>query len=149
MSTIFIVCLMVLNATFNNISVISWRSVLFVEETGGPAKKPVASHWQTLSHNVVHLALIEIQNHNIRCDRHWLHIGANCHTIVYTPNLTVVPTSIYMVIKIKRNVFPPISTTWTTFSHLKPLRTKMTTTYDIGNLGPDFGHVHLHKNGGV
>jgi hypothetical protein len=29
---------MVLNATFNNISVISWRSVLLVEETGGPAE---------------------------------------------------------------------------------------------------------------
>ena len=28
------VCLMVLNATFNNISVISWQSVLLVEETG-------------------------------------------------------------------------------------------------------------------
>ena len=27
---------MVFNATFNNISVISWRSVLFVEETGVP-----------------------------------------------------------------------------------------------------------------
>jgi len=26
---------MVLNATFSNISVISWRSVLLVEETGG------------------------------------------------------------------------------------------------------------------
>ena len=29
-------CLMVFNATFNNISVISWRSVLLVEETGVP-----------------------------------------------------------------------------------------------------------------
>ena len=29
---------MLLNATFNNISVISWRSVLFVEETGVPGK---------------------------------------------------------------------------------------------------------------
>ena len=28
----FFVCLMVLNTTFNNISVISWRSVLLVEE---------------------------------------------------------------------------------------------------------------------
>jgi len=27
-------CLMVLNTTFNNISVISWRSVLLVEEIG-------------------------------------------------------------------------------------------------------------------
>jgi hypothetical protein len=28
------VCLMVFNATFKNISAISWRSVLLVEETG-------------------------------------------------------------------------------------------------------------------
>ena len=36
--------LMVFNATFNNISVISWRSVLFVEETGGSGEnhRPVA-----------------------------------------------------------------------------------------------------------
>jgi hypothetical protein len=34
------VCLMVFNATFNNISVISWRSVLLVEETAGPGEKP-------------------------------------------------------------------------------------------------------------
>ena len=67
--------LSVLNATFNNISVISWRSVLFVEETGGPGEnhRPVTSPRQTLSHNVVHLALIEIRTHNIRVDRHWLH----------------------------------------------------------------------------
>ena len=30
---------MVFNATFNNISVISWRSVLLVEETGVPTGK--------------------------------------------------------------------------------------------------------------
>jgi hypothetical protein len=30
---------MVLNTTFNDISVISWRSVLLVEETGEPAEK--------------------------------------------------------------------------------------------------------------
>jgi hypothetical protein len=42
----FFVCLMVLNATFINISVISWRSVLLVEETGEPGEnhRPVASH---------------------------------------------------------------------------------------------------------
>ena len=40
-------CFMVFNATFNNISVISWRSVLLVED---PEKtRPVASHWQILS----------------------------------------------------------------------------------------------------
>jgi hypothetical protein len=48
--------LMVFNVTFNNISVISWRSVLLVEETGGPGgnHRPVVSYWQTLSHNVVY-----------------------------------------------------------------------------------------------
>jgi hypothetical protein len=40
---------MVFNATFNNILVISWRSVLLEEETRLPEEnhRPVASHWQT------------------------------------------------------------------------------------------------------
>ena len=46
---------MVFNATFNNISAILWQSVLLVKETGVPGNnhRPVASHWHTLSHNVV------------------------------------------------------------------------------------------------
>jgi hypothetical protein len=44
----------VFNATFNNISVISWRSVVLVEDTWVPGEnhRPLASHWQTFSHNV-------------------------------------------------------------------------------------------------
>jgi len=44
-----------LNATFNNISVILWRSVLFVEENRVPGEnhRPAASPWPTLSHNGV------------------------------------------------------------------------------------------------
>jgi len=38
---------MVSNATFNNISVLSWRSVLLEDENARP------SHWQTVLHNVV------------------------------------------------------------------------------------------------
>jgi len=46
------VVMMVFNATFNNISVLSLRSVLLVEGTG-ENHRPVASHWQTWSHNVL------------------------------------------------------------------------------------------------
>ena len=46
---------MVFNASFNNIAVILWQSVLMVDETGVPGEnhRPVASHCQTLSPNVV------------------------------------------------------------------------------------------------
>jgi hypothetical protein len=68
----WLIGLMVFNAAFNNISVISWRSVLLMEETGVPGEshRTVARHLQTLSHNVVLLALIEIRTHNISGDRH-------------------------------------------------------------------------------
>ena len=63
---------MVFNATFNNISVISWRSVLLVEETRVPGEnlRPVAGHWQTLSHNVVSSIprLVVIRTHNFSGD---------------------------------------------------------------------------------
>jgi hypothetical protein len=40
----------------------------------GENYRPVASHWQTLSHNVVHLALVEIQTHNIN---NWQNLVSN------------------------------------------------------------------------
>ena len=46
------VMVMLFNATFNNISVMSWWSVLLVEETGSIRRKPPACR-KTLSHNVV------------------------------------------------------------------------------------------------
>jgi hypothetical protein len=41
--------------SIKKIVVIWWRSVLLMEDTGvlGKNHRPVASHWQTLSHNVV------------------------------------------------------------------------------------------------
>jgi hypothetical protein len=56
-----LVWFMVFNATFNNISVISWRLVFLVEEIGVPGENlcPVASHWQIyhIMLNRVHLAM--------------------------------------------------------------------------------------------
>jgi hypothetical protein len=50
-----LVWFMLFNGTFNNVSTISWWSVLLVEETGVPGEnhRPASSHWQTLSHNIV------------------------------------------------------------------------------------------------
>jgi len=61
---------MVFNATFNNISVKSWRLVLLVEETG-ENHRPAVSPRQTLSHNVVSSTphLSGIQTHNFSGDR--------------------------------------------------------------------------------
>jgi hypothetical protein len=60
---------MVVNATFNNISGISWRSVLLVEVTGVPGEnhRPATIYRQTLSHNVVSNThrLSAIQTHNV------------------------------------------------------------------------------------
>jgi len=65
---------MVFNATLNNISAISWWSVLLVEETRVHREnhRPVASQLQTLSHNVVSSIprLSGIGTHNISSDKH-------------------------------------------------------------------------------
>jgi hypothetical protein len=67
-----LVWFMVFNATFSNISVISWLSFLLVEETGvsWEIHQPATSHWQTLSHNVVSSTphLSRIRTHNVQID---------------------------------------------------------------------------------
>jgi hypothetical protein len=84
---------MVFNATFNNISVISWRSILLIEETEVPGENhlPVVSLLQTLSHNVERLTMNGIRTHIL------VVIGSDCtgnrksnyHTITTTAALRI------------------------------------------------------------
>ena len=68
---------MLFNATFNNNSVTSWRSVFLVEETRVPGEnhQPAGSHRQTLSQNVVSSTprLNGVRTRNVSGDRHRLH----------------------------------------------------------------------------
>jgi hypothetical protein len=62
---------MVFNATFNNTSVISWRSVLLMEETGVPGETTDLSQFTDKSSIALH---DRIRTHNVSGDRHRSHV---------------------------------------------------------------------------
>ena len=82
--------LMVFHVTFNNTSVISWLSVLWVADTRVPGEnhRPAVSHGQAFTHNVVSSTprFYGFRAHSIGGDRHWLHSSckSNYHKITNT-----------------------------------------------------------------
>jgi hypothetical protein len=67
--------LLLLKTTFNNISVISWLSVLLVEKIreDGENHRHAKLHWQILSHNDIYgiyLVMCRNKSHNFSGDQH-------------------------------------------------------------------------------
>jgi hypothetical protein len=72
----------------------------YKELSGGQGEnhRPVASHWHTLSHNVVHLALVEIPTNNISGDS--TDCIGSCKSNYHTITATTVPFYIYIFLYI-------------------------------------------------
>jgi hypothetical protein len=62
---------MVFNVTFNNISIISWRSILFVEEIRVCRENHVLPQvTDKLYHIMLYRVLSRVQTHNVSGDMH-------------------------------------------------------------------------------
>jgi hypothetical protein len=129
------------NANFNNISVISWWSILLVKETGvlGENQRHVESHWQTLSHNVVSSTPHHEQGSNSQM------IGTDCigscESIYNTITTTIAPNQSFLGERIifiyYHTFFSPVNSVDGSFRYLNTLNGRFwcIKVTSIGNAG--------------
>jgi hypothetical protein len=108
---------MVFNAIFNNISVISWRSVLLVEEICVPGENhhPDSSRWQTLSHKVVsstpRLSGIRIHNETALCNIIYMNISVLIQNFKHLPHISLT-FRLITVLKSKSILIYGVNSSW-------------------------------------
>jgi hypothetical protein len=89
---------MVFNATFNNSSVISWRSVLLVEETGGSlvvgftTTSAVSITIKIVSWNPVHGEVYSIQHYVMNFASDLLQVGGFLRVLRFPPPIKLTVT---------------------------------------------------------
>ena len=87
----------IINATFNTISAISWRSVLLVEETRVPGE----NHWHSLSHNVVSSTPYQVRQWNLNK----LESCVNRPLNLVPLNIKSFPYWMWMPVQFNQNIF--------------------------------------------
>jgi hypothetical protein len=117
---------MVFNATFNNNSAISGRSVLFVENT-----TDLPQITDKLDHIMMYRVHLDWAGFELTVRSRWVF------------HVLWIPRSLHVILK---STNPPKSTKRTINSHLNSLNIE-TMTYDIGNLGSGLGQEQ--KCGGI
>jgi hypothetical protein len=121
-----LVRVMVFNATFNNISVISFQSVLLVEETKYPEKTTDKHHHIILY--LVYFAMSRIKTHNVSGDRHWLQlIIALCYKVCQWLTIAVYRNIVKSCVKHHNPLFiiRPFISRWPKLFIIRPFITRL------------------------
>ena len=108
---VFIYWFMIINATVNNISVISWRSVLLVEETEKTTVSQV-----TIIKNQIMLYRVPLAMNEVRA--HLVVIGADC-TCSWKSNYHTITTTTILSEKYMIDCLMLITVYWTPYWHCK------------------------------
>ena len=123
---------MVFNASFNNISVISWTSILLVEQTRvqRESHRPAASHWQTRVQRESHRPAashwqtrVQRESHRPAAS-HWQtrvqresHRPAASHWQTRVQRESHIPAASHWQTRVQRESHRPAASHWQTLSH--------------------------------
>ena len=116
------VCLVVFNATFNNSSAISWKSVLLMEETGGPGENHRGKNqlcvWSSIKDQ--RCAYLVLKEKRVGCPIEYLTIQTfeleQKSTSLHLSKIRYLPK----IVRQKKRIFLPIPQNYLTYQNRHP-----------------------------